>query len=296
MNHKLILSIFILLGITLVSACGPGPAPSPTITSTATSTIIPTPTPMPTPTPPPTATAPSDAEEKTGVFLKKIYESENGGSIPYQFYIPQNSSKDQLYPLVLFLHGAGELGNDNRSQMVGFPHNFADARNQKDYPAFFLAPQCPVGDAWASFPGYPDSTTSPQPTHPTRLTIELIEKVLSEYNIDPQRIYVIGLSLGGEGTFDIVSRRPDLFAAAVPICGIADIARASDVKDVSFWIFHGEKDDINSVTYSRMMVQALEDIGVSPKYTEYAGSGHSIWNRVYLEPELLPWMFSQRKK
>jgi predicted peptidase len=160
-----------------------------------------------------------------------------------------------------------------------------------------VAPQCPANDSWTSFPDYPNSArASENPTNATRLTIELIEALLLEYNIDPGRVYVTGLSLGGEGTFDIVSRRPDLFAAAVPICGIADVERASSMKEVPFWVFHGEEDDINPVKYSREIVQALEDAGAAPQYTEYQGAGHSIWARAYNEPELFPWLFSQQKK
>ncbi|MFZ6029674.1 MAG: GH12 family glycosyl hydrolase domain-containing protein [Chloroflexota bacterium] len=236
-------------------------------------------------------------EEQNGVFLRKTFVSENGGSIPYQFLIPEVFSADQAYPLFVFLHGAGELGSDNRSQLAGFPHALLDGHHKSQYPAFVVAPQCPASDSWSSFPGYPNSTRASQdPTNATRLVIELIEDLLRTYNIDASRVYVVGFSLGGEGAFDIVSRRPDLFAAAVPICGIADVERASSMKDVPFWVFHGEKDDINPVKHSRAIVEALEKEGASPKYTEYKGAGHSIWSRAYSEPDFFSWLFAQRKK
>lgn len=235
-------------------------------------------------------------EEVPGVFMKKTFASQNGGSIPYQFLIPEVFREGQEYPLVVFLHGAGELGSDNSRQLAGFPMMLLDGHHKSDYAAFVVAPQCPANDAWSSFPDYPNSTRSPEnPTNATRLAIELIEELLHTYNIDESRIYVIGFSLGGEGTFDIVSRRPDLFAAAVPICGIADVERAALMKDVPFWIFHGEKDDINPAQYSRMIVEALQQEGASPKYTEYKGAGHEVWTWAYSEPELFPWLFSQRK-
>jgi predicted peptidase len=234
--------------------------------------------------------------EQKGVFIKKTFTSPNGGDIPYQFLIPEISNEDQKYPLLVFLHGGGELGSDNASQLVNFPIKLIGGYNKLDYPAFVIAPQCPASDSWSSFPEYPSSRASVEPTQATRLVIELIESLLAEYNIDPSRVYVTGMSLGGEGTFDIVSRRPDLFAAAVPICGIADVERAADVKDVAFWIFHGEKDDINLVTYSKAMVEALQAVGASPKYTEYAGEGHNVWVHAYSEPDLFPWLFSQHKK
>ena len=270
--------VLLLLSSSFLSACGTGQFFGPTLTPTV-------------------ATVMNAGGEEKGVFLKKIYESENGGSIPYQFLIPENFDEDHQYPLLVFLHGAGELGHDNSSQLVNFPTNFLNEPNRLGYPSFIIAPQCPSADTWVSFPNYPNNTqTTQNPTNATRLTIELIEKLLLEYQIDKHRIYVIGLSLGGEGTFDIVSRRPDLFAAAVPICGTADVEKASSMKDVPFWVFHGERDDINPVKYSRMIVQALGDEGASPKYTEYEGAGHNIWIRAYNEPDLMPWLFSKQKK
>jgi predicted peptidase len=250
-----------------------------------------------TPYPALTPTSPDSPGEEKGVFIRKMYESESGGSIPYQFLIPESLSEGQSYPLVVFLHGAGELGTDNRSQLAGFPWSLLNLQNKRGHPAFVIAPQCPLDDSWTSFPDYPSNAqSSPSPTRATRLTIELVETLLVEYSIDARRVYVIGFSLGGEGAFDIVSRRPDLFAAAVPICGIADVEKAPSAKDVPMWIFHGEKDDINPVEYSRMMYQALKDAGGAPRYTEYEGAGHDIWSRAYDETGLFSWLFLQRKR
>jgi len=106
---------------------------------------------------------------------------------------------------------------------------------------------------------------------------------------------VVGFSLGGEGAFDIITRAPDLFAAGVPICGIADTAKALLMENTPLWIFHGDNDDINSVTYSRIIVDALTKIGKPPIYTEYAGMDHYVWQTAFNEPDLLPWIFSQKK-
>jgi predicted peptidase len=281
--------IYILFLCLVLAACEPGRIASPTLV------LVPT---AVSPTPSPTVERQETAVEgeKKGVFLQKVYQSENGSTIPYRLRIPENTNPDQRYPLLVFLHGAGELGDDNVRQLANFPANFLNPQNKEEYAMFVLAPQCPSHDAWASFPNYPyTAQTSENPTTAMRLTIELIENLLAEYNIDPDRVYVTGLSLGGEGTFDIVSRRPDLFAAAVPICGIADVEKAESMKDVPFWVFHGEKDDINSVDYSRAIVKALVAAGAAPRYTEYEDAGHSIWNNAYNEPDLLPWLFSQRK-
>ena len=236
------------------------------------------------------------SEHKTGQFVGARFASEKGGSLPYQIFIPQNPSQERRYPLLVFLHGAGELGDDNTRQLAGFPREFVSAENQAKHPCYVIAPQCPKSDAWSSFPEYPASARSAaSPTIATRITIELIEKLIAECNVDKSRVYVTGLSLGGEGAFDIVSRRPDLFAAAVPVCGIADVERASNMKSVPFWVFHGESDEINPVRYSREIVHALKAAGATPKYTEYKRVGHSIWSRAYNEPDLLPWLFQQRK-
>jgi predicted peptidase len=236
------------------------------------------------------------SEHKTGQFVGARFASEKGGSLPYRIFIPQNPPQEKRYPLLVFLHGAGELGDDNTRQLAGFPREFVSAENRVKYPCYVIAPQCPKTDAWSSFPEYPaNARSAASPTIAIRISIELIEKLIAECNVDKSRVYVTGLSLGGEGTFDIVSRRPDLFAAAVPICGIADVERASSMKSVPFWVFHVESDEINPVRYSREIVQALKAAGAAPKYTEYKRKGHSIWSRAYNEPDLLPWLFQQRK-
>jgi len=231
------------------------------------------------------------ANEQSSEFSRNIYESEDGGSIPYQFLEPDNIQVDQRYPLLVFLHSAGEVGTDNTIQLANFPTQFLSKQNKEDYPAYILAPQCPQSDRWASNMGM-----SENPTNAMRLTLELIEKLIGEHNIDRQRIYVIGVSMGGSGAYDIVSRRPDLFAAAVPICGTTNGTNASRMKDVALWIFHGEDDQVVSVNASRMIVQALEAEGASPKYTEYENAGHGIWGLAYNEPDFLPWLFGQQKE
>ena len=235
-------------------------------------------------------------EDRAGQFLGGIFVSGDGGKLPYRLYIPKPDTNTGKLPLVVFLHGAGELGDDNNKQMDHFPRRFTNGENQAKYPCYIIAPQCPKSDAWSSFPEYPASAkSSDKPTNATRLAIELIENAIADCNIDKTRIYITGLSLGGEGTFDIVSRRPDLFAAAVPVCGIADAEKAESMKSVPFWVFHGDSDDINPVKYSRDIVEALKKAGAAPRYTEYKGAGHSIWGKAYGEPELLSWMFAQHK-
>jgi len=236
------------------------------------------------------------SENRTGQFIEARFVSDQGGALPLQIFIPANPAKGTRYPLLVFLHGAGELGDDNLQQLAGFPRVFVSPENQAKHPCYVIAPQCPKSDAWSSFPEYPaNARSSASPTVATRIAIELVEKLIAECNIDPARVYVTGLSFGGEGTFDIVSRRPDLFAAAVPICGIADVEKASRMASVPFWIFHGDRDEINPVKYSREAFQALKANGATPIYTEYQDAGHDIWGRAYSDPGLIPWLFRQYK-
>ena len=214
--------------------------------------------------------------------------------LPYRFLIPENIQEGEKYPLLLFLHGAGEWGDDNETQLRHIPYEFI---NSTENPCYILVPQCTESSPWSSFPQYPGVYTPDYPAKSTAQVLSLIDTLLhcDSIQIDTNRIYVTGYSLGGEGTFDIITRAPGLFAAAVPICGIADTARAYLMSNTALWIFHGSNDDINDVNYSRIIVDALTKIGKPPKYTEYEEYNHYIWGTAYSEPELLPWLFSQHK-
>lgn len=230
-------------------------------------------------------------------FEKHIFDKGADFKLPYRFFIPENIQEDKKYPLLLFLHGAGEWGDDNDIQLRHFPSIFIDSTNSANNPCYILVPQCTESSPWSSFPQYPGVYTPAEPTKSTAQVLSLIDTLLhsDSLQIDPDRVYVTGYSLGGEGTFDIIARAPDLFAAAIPICGIADTAKAQLMVNTPLWIFLGSEDDINDVNYSRIIVDALEKIGKPPKYTEYEGGGHYIWGAAYSEPELLPWLFSQYK-
>jgi predicted esterase len=231
-------------------------------------------------------------------FEARTFTTQSGFTMPYRFAKPINHTLSTSYPLVIFLHGAGDIGTDNEKQLNWFPWCLLDSGNRVNYPCYIMAPQCSSLDSgWSSFPWYPDVQTLPDPPFGIATVLSLIDSLRGSdsLDIDSNRIYIMGFSFGGEGTFDILTRRPQLFAAGIPISGIGDTAKTYLYKDIPLWIFHGSADSINYVTYSRMIVTKLQSLGVQTKYTEYAGMDHYIPSLVYEEPDLLPWIFAQNK-
>lgn len=224
---------------------------------------------------------------------KRIYKDAAGKSIPYRLLKPAKYDASKKYPLVLFLHGAGERGTNNEAQLVHGVRGFVE-RVEK-YPCFLVAPQCPNDVKWVDVDWSGDKHTMPKTmSEPLRLSLEALDAVQKEFSIDPQRIYVTGLSMGGYGTLDAVSRRPKYFAAAVPICGGGDEAQAKLVSHVPMWFFHGAKDTAVKPQRSRNMVAALKEAGGKPKYTEYPNEGHGSWVPAYKDNEMFAWLFAQK--
>lgn len=226
--------------------------------------------------------------------LEKHVFEQDGHKLPYRLLKPAMVDEGKKYPLVIFLHGAGERGTDNEKQLIhGVPQFVA---NREKYPCFLVAPQCPDGKKWVEVDWSADSHTQPkEPGEVGKLTLALIDKSIKELPVDPKRVYLTGLSMGGYGTWDILARRPDLFAAAAPVCGGADEATAAKIKDIPIWVFHGAKDTAVKPARSRNMVAALEKAGGKPKYTEYPDVGHNSWDLAYRDPEFFKWLFAQRK-
>jgi predicted peptidase len=225
------------------------------------------------------------------LFDKLVYIS-GKQSLPYRLLKPKNSTGTEKFPLVIFLHGAGERGNDNDAQILHIVDLFTNPQNRTKYPCYVLAPQCPKGEWWASH--NKDGSMKKDPTPSMKLLIELIEKICRENSIDPTRVYITGVSMGGFGTWDLLARFPNRFAAAVPICGGGDEAIAPMIKHIPQWIFHGAKDNVVHPRQSRKMVKALQSAGGIPGYTEYPDVAHNSWVQAYQEPYLLPWLFRQK--
>ena len=231
------------------------------------------------------------AQKREDVLVAKVYKGSQGRTIPYRLYVPENYDKQKKYPLVLYLHGGGGRGEDNRKQIEGGNGYLVDLlvsrSTQLKNPSIVVVPQSP-GEGWVG----QDSIT---PTSYLSLVLDLIKNLESSYSIDVNRRYVLGQSMGGFGTFAIITMQPNMFAAAASLCGGGDESKAAQIAHIPIWAFHGELDQAVSVARSRTMIAALTKAGGKPKYTEYKGEGHMIWTRVVMEPELLPWMFSQKR-
>jgi len=230
---------------------------------------------------------------QSSLFSHESYSNIDGDTLQYRQLV---SDYDPIskYPLVIFLHGSGERGDDNEAQLKWGVRNFATSQNMKLYPSIVIAPQCPEDMTWGNF-SYEDMTLRDIPTQPMKLLIELIQQTIKRMPIDTNRIYITGLSMGGYGTFDALSRYPDLFAAAVPVCGGGDTSKSDSFSHVPMWIFHGALDGAVNPALSRNMVEALTKSGAHPGYTQYPETGHFSWIGAYSDPMMMEWLFSQRK-
>lgn len=234
-------------------------------------------------------------------FVPHTFEGEAGGRLPYRLFVPAAGEPTGRKPLVVLLHGTSGRGTDNTRQFVGGnalgAAFFSSPENQAKHPCYVVVPQCPPDDQWVRTDYRPDRFDQPVETGRTmRALIALIDSLVAGRPIDPERVYVVGNSMGGYGAWDLVTRRPDRFAAFIPICGGGDVARVERLAATPGWIFHGEVDPIVDVGHSRRMVAALRQAGAAPQYTEYAGVGHDIAGRVYQEPGLAAWLFAQRRR
>lgn len=216
--------------------------------------------------------------------------------LPYCLLKPKAVEEGQKYPLVIFLHGAGERGTDNQIQLVHGMNDFASDAIMDKYPAFVIAPQCPEERKWVEVDWTLESHTIPaERSIPLAATFALIDRFLAEQPVDQSRVYITGLSMGGYGTWDALARKPELFTAAVPICGGGDPATAGKFKHVPLWAFHGDLDTAVKPKRSREMIDALRVLGGTPKYTEYHGVAHDSWTQTYADPAMYEWLFAQRK-
>lgn len=241
------------------------------------------------------------AQDFTSYQKKYFYSGKD--TMPYRLLLPENFNPKKAYPLVLFLHGSGERGNDNEKQLVHGANVFLKDSVRKNYPAIVVFPQCSADSYWSNmFPKYDSSgkrigfafSNGGTPTKAMELLLELFQQIHKDYKIDNRRQYVGGLSMGGMGTFEIVSRKPGFFAAAIAICGGANPESATNIAATAWWIFHGLKDNVVNPQYSIDMANALKAAGADIKLTLYPDANHNSWDSAFAEPDLLPWLWSHQ--
>ena len=230
------------------------------------------------------------------VLSYQTFKTASGDSLKYRFLFPDNDTT-RRYPLVIFLHGSGERGDDNEAQLKWGVMNFATEQNMKTHPAFVVAPQCPLNSSWANTIRGKNNEIVLQnkPTKPMQVLMELIADVTKRFRVDTNRIYITGLSMGGHGTFDALQRYPQMFAAAVPVCGSGDISKAASIAHIPLWMFGGANDPSVNPNLLYDMVNALLKAGAHPGFTEYPGVGHFSWIAAYSDPMMIEWLFNQHK-
>ncbi|MBL7740902.1 MAG: prolyl oligopeptidase family serine peptidase [Chitinophagaceae bacterium] len=230
---------------------------------------------------------------------------QNGDTLPYRILFPENYDTAKTYPLVLFLHGRGESGNDNQKQLTHGARLFLADSFRAKHPAIVVFPQCSAKSYWSNVQAVTTGTKDSKrtfyfvpdgdPSSSMKLAMSLLENLSVRYKIRRQQVYVMGLSMGGMGTFEIVRRKPDYFAAGIAICGGAHPATAVKINKTKWWVFHGAKDDVVLPAYSEKIVEALRKAKVSVKFTVYPEANHNSWDPAFAEPGLLDWLLTQRK-
>jgi len=234
------------------------------------------------------------------------------GKLPYRLFVPKNYAAANKYPLVVFLHGAGQAGTDNQSQAGAGAYLFAAETTQAKHPCFVMAPQCPGWDSkgnwmWVNW-GWGEQNcacrisiagTPPGVAifEPLKMAMDVIDTIKRRYSLDTSRFYITGLSMGGWGTWDAITRFPDKFAAGVPICGGGDSSKAYRIVQgrVGVWAFHSQDDGTVPFSNSVCMIDAMTRAGGTPKHTWYSNLGHNSWDAAYSTPGLTDWVFSFSK-
>lgn len=198
----------------------------------------------------------------------------------YLVHVPADYDADRsrIWPLVLFLHGAGERGSDLDLAAVHGPPRLAD--DGHEFPFVLVTPQCGESSQWVA----ELSTLS-----------GLVDEVVSTHRVDPDRISVTGLSMGGFGTWSLAVRYPDRFAAIAPICGGLWMQSAAPIRHLPVWAFHGDADDVVPVSATEEITTELRSLDADVRFTRYAGVGHDSWTETYENPELYDWLLSKRR-
>jgi len=219
-----------------------------------------------------TATAEESATAQKETTLKTDVTVE----IDYLLYLPKDYDKQESWPLVLFLHGAGERGDNLDLVKKHGPPKLIE--QGQDFPFIVVSPQCPAGKWWEPFE-----------------LLALLDDISERYNVDDNRVYLTGLSMGGFGTWRLASHAPERFAAIAPICGGGERFSARQLTKMPIWAFHGAKDSVVPLERSEAMVEAVKRYGGEAKLTVYPEATHDSWTATYDNPELYKWLLEQKR-
>ena len=217
-----------------------------------------------------------------------VFVNRKGDTLHYRLLKPLDYNPAKKYPIVISLPYGGQPATDTIRQIEGAVAALllTTDGNRKNYPAFVFIPNCPPGASWGGIPNHPEVDS---------LVFDALMALDQQFSIDEKRRYVIGLSLGGFGAWNFICKRPEMFAAAIPVAGGGDPRLAPKILNVAVWAFHGAKDRNVSVMKSRSMIDAIKRAGGNPKYTEFPDKLHNIWDDVASAPGLLDWFFAQHR-
>jgi len=236
-----------------------------------------------------------DFEVRETKFTGGDYQDE---TFRYLLLKPETIEPGKKYPLVLFLHGAGERGTDTELLKKHFLPAISSDEFREKFPCFVVAPQCRADEWWVKLPAErtrAGTQFQDEPAVQLQSALQIVDEVIDAFPVDKNRLYLTGNSMGGYGSWDLAMRQPDRWAAVVPICGGGDETKGEKLVGVPIWAVHGDADPAVPVERTRNMIAAIKAAGGSPKYTEYAGVAHDSWTQTYADPNgVLDWMFRQR--
>lgn len=234
--------------------------------------------------------------------FKKAYFLDGEDTLNYRILYPKDFAADKKYPVVLFLHGRGESGNDNEKQLTHGAKLFLTDSIRTKFPCIVIFPQCAGNSYWSNvqidvFNGKRFFTflKNGKPAKAMSMVLKFTDYFFKQPIVDQSRIYVGGLSMGACGTYEILRRKPKTFAAAFAICGGDLQTNVWAYKNVPLWIFHGGLDDVISPQFSFWIYKALTNVGGKPKFTLYPNANHNSWDKAFAEPDLLLWLFGQQR-
>jgi predicted peptidase len=242
----------------------------------------------------------SIAQDKT-LFSKEQF-IKGGDTLSYRMLLPENFDPQKHYPVLFFLHGAGERGFDNEAQLVHGSKLFLNSENRKKYPAIIIFPQCPPNSYWSNVKidnakgaDRFNFQKGGKPNKAMSLLMALVAKMKSEKFTDNDRFHVGGLSMGAMGTFELLRRKPNVFASAFAICGGDHVENVKKYKHMPLWVFHGAKDNVVPIQKSEIVVSELKRLGSEVKFSVYPDANHNSWDAAFAEPDFLSWIFSFKR-